>query len=182
MNAADVSLVIPTRGNVDLTPILEASPFADTIVWDNSRREDRGIYSRYHAIRQAKNPVIATQDDDVLVECWDDLLYAYEPGVLVVNYPEPWDVPWVARGAVFDCDLPGRAFDRYLAAYPFDRLFTHHICDAVFGLLSETRVLDFGSSDLPHGFADGRVSTSPGWYDGARPEAQRRCEALKAAA
>jgi hypothetical protein len=171
----NVSCVIPTRGDVDLSPILETLPFDDVIVWDNAEREDLGIYARYAAIAEAKHDIVVTQDDDVIVTCWPELLAAYEPGILTVNYPEPWDIPWVARGAIFDRDLPARAFDRYWAAYPDDDLFRRYVCDAAFALLTPTRVIDEGSVDLPHGFADGRVSTSPGWYDDRRPEIQRRC-------
>lgn len=184
MTADQVSAILVTRGDVALTEIVESlSPFNEVIVWNNSQREDLGIYGRYAAIHEAKNTVIAVQDDDVLVTCWDEILAAYEPGRLTVNYPEPWDIPWVARGAVFDCELPGVAFARYLAVHPFDRYFTHQACDGVFGLLTEeVQVIDHGSEDLPHGFHDGRVSTTPGWYDAARPLIQQRCNELKVAA
>lgn len=182
ISLSDVSAVLVTRGDIDMSPILDSLPFADVVLYDNSKRQDRGIYGRYHAIREAKNTIIVTQDDDVLVTCWDDILAAYEPGVLTVNYPEPWDIPWVARGAIFDCDLPGRAFSRYLNRYPFDQYFTHSACDGVFSLLTETKVIDVGSEDLPHGFAPNRVSTSPGWYDGKRPMIQERCAALQVVA
>lgn len=179
----NISCVIPTRGDVPLEPVLARLPFDDVVVYDNSRRPDLGIYGRYQAIQECKHDVIATLDDDVVVTDWEAIVGAYEPGVLTVNYPQPWDIPWVARGAVFDRGLPAEAFTRYLAEYDFDRLFTHRICDAVFALLTErVNVIDVGSEDLPHGFAAGRVSTSPGWYDRDRPEAQRRCEALKVAA
>jgi hypothetical protein len=180
-----VSAVLVTRGDCDLTDIelsLVEAGIRDVVIWDNSQRDDMGIYGRYRAIKQAKNTVVVTQDDDVLVTCWDEILAAYEPGVLTVNYPEPWDIPWVARGSIFDCELPAAAFDRYLDGFPFDQLFTHRICDAVFALLSDTKVIDHGSTDLPHGFDDGRVSTSQGWYDRDRPEAQRRCSQIKVAA
>ncbi len=181
LDPLNVSAVIPTRGDVDLAPILESLPFRDVVIWDNSKRpRDYGIYGRYAAIREAKYPVVVTQDDDLIVTCWLDLLDAYQPGWLTVNYPEPWDIPWVARGAIFDCDLPGRAFQRYLARFPFDRYFTHSACDGVFALLTQrVQVIDEGSVDLPHGFAPGRVSTSPGWYDGLRPLIQQRCAELQ---
>jgi hypothetical protein len=181
LDPRNVSAVIPTRGDVDLTPILDSLPFVDVIVWDNSKRHDLGIFGRYHAIHYAKNPVIVTQDDDLIVTCWLDILDAYEPGVLTVNYPEPYDIPWVARGGIFDCDLPGRAFERYLHQFPFDEFFTHHACDGVFALLTdEVRVIDEGSEDLPHGLAEGRVSTSPKWYDERRPLIQKRCAEIQA--
>lgn len=181
--ANEVSAVLVTRGDVDLTPILLTLQWCDdVIVWDNSRREDLGIYGRYAAIAEAKHKVVYTQDDDVVVTCHKKLLKAYEPGVLTVNYPEPWDIPWVARGGVFDRDLPGRAFEVYLSKWEYDGLFTHGICDAVFGLLSETNVVDYGSRDLPHANADGRVSTTAGWYNERRPLAALRCDMLKVAA
>lgn len=187
ISASEVSAVLVTRGDVDMDPITESIHEAgihDIIVWDNSQRPvDHGIYGRYAAIREARNSVVITQDDDLIVTCWPEILDAYRPGVLTVNYPEPWDIPWVARGAVFDSDLPGRSFGRYLTAHPFDRYFTHKACDGVFALLADAvNVIDHGSEDLPHGFAAGRVSTSPGWYDEWRPLIQQRCEAVKAAA
>jgi hypothetical protein len=179
LSPSDVSCVIPTRGNVDLTQILETLPFDDIIVWDNSLRDDEGLYGRYAAIEDAKNDVIVTQDDDVLVTCWDQLLAAYEPGVLTVNYPEPWDIPWVACGGLFDRELPTRAFDHYFECYPDDDMFRRQVCDAVFCLLTPSvKVLDLGYEDLPHGLHDGRISTTPGWYTGPRAEAQRRCRQL----
>jgi hypothetical protein len=178
----NVSAVIPTRGDVDLTEVLDSLPFKDVVVYDNSKRHDLGIYARYAAIRDAKNTVIVTQDDDLIVTCWLDLLEAYQPGVLTVNYPEPWDIPWVARGAIFDCELPGKAFSRYLTKFAFDRYFTHYACDGVFGLLSETVVIDHGSVDLDYANEPGRVSTSPGWYDVHRPQIQARCAELQGVA
>lgn len=183
--AADVSCVLVTRNadDVEMPRILESLPFDDVFVYDNSRRTDHGIYGRYAGIREAKNAVIVVQDDDLIVTCWDSLLAAYEPGVLTVNYPHPWDIPWVARGAIFDCDLPARAFEQYLAAHPFDRFFTHFACDGVFALLADrVNVIDEGSIDLDYANAAGRVSTSPGWYDVHRPLIQHRCDELKVAA
>ena len=174
----NVTACLVTRGDVDMSEILASLPYDEVIVWDNSQREDMGIYGRYAAIVEAKHDVIFTQDDDLVVTCHDRLLDAYEPGRVLCNYPQPWDIPWVARGGLFHRDLPARAFEKYLAAHPFDRFFTHHACDGIFALLSDCKVVDYGSTDLPHGFADGRVSTSPGWYDEKRPELQRRCAAL----
>lgn len=176
---SSVSAVLVTRGDCSLDPILGSLAWADEVlVWDNSGREDLGIYGRYAMIEYARNPVCVTQDDDVLVTCWPQILAAYRPGVLTVNYPEPWDIPWVARGAVFDRGLPEQAFARYDQVFQRDRYFTHYACDGIFGLLSETHVVDHGSQDLPQGFVEGRVSTSPGWYDDRRPLIQRRCAQL----
>ena len=48
-----VSAVLVTRGNVDMTAIVESLPFDDVVVWDNSIRNDLGIYGRYAAIAEA---------------------------------------------------------------------------------------------------------------------------------
>jgi hypothetical protein len=180
-----VSAVLVTRGDCDMTPItgsLRSQGIDDIIVWDNSVREDMGIYGRYAAIAEAKHDVVVTQDDDLIVSCYAGLLAGYEPGVFRCNYAEPWDIPWPSVGSVFDANLPGEAFARYYESYPHDHLFTHRICDAVFALL--TPMVDnvyFGHEDLPHGFHPGRVSTSPNWYQGDRLEAQRRCREISEA-
>ncbi len=181
MNLENVSLVIPTRGDVDLSAILsQLPPFGEVLVWNNSERADLGIYARYEMIGNATNQVIATQDDDLIVTCWAQIAAAYQPDVLTVNYPEPWDIPWVARGAIFDRDLPDKAFDRYLAHYPLDQYFTHWACDGIFGLLTKhVNVIDEGSEDLSYANDGGRVSTSGGWYDDKRPTIQARCQAVR---
>lgn len=173
-----VSACLVTRGDVDLTPILDTLPYEDIVVWNNSERTDLGIYGRYAAIQHAKHDIIYTQDDDVLVTCHDQLADAYDGSGLLCNYPEPWDIPWVARGALFERDLPFWAFARYESKFPLDRFFTHYGCDGIFSLLTRHKVVDFGSIDLPAGTEDGRVSTSPGWYEEYRPLIQQRCAEL----
>lgn len=180
-----VAAALVTRGDCDMTPVIDsirAAGINQIVVWDNSVEKDEGIFGRYAAIGRTDRPVIVTQDDDVIVTCWDKLLEAYEPGVLTVNYPEPYDIPWVAAGSIFDRLLPRDSFEQYLSVHPYDQLFTHRICDAVFSLLADkVNVIDEGYEDLPHGYHGGRVSTSEGWYDRDRPEAQRRCQEILAA-
>jgi len=176
----NVTCVIPTRGNVDLTPILDTLAWCDeVVVWDNSVRDDLGIYGRYQAIiDEARNDVIVTQDDDLIVTDWPRLLRAYEPGVLTVNYPQPADIAWVARGAVFDRHLPFDAFDKYYSrGWQFDRDFTHWICDGVFAELTDrVKMVDFGSQDLEYCNDPGRISSEPiEWYHKRRPLIKERC-------
>lgn len=173
---SQVSACLVTRGDVDMQPILDSLPFDDIVVWDNSQREDLGIYGRYAAIAEAKHDVIVTQDDDLIVTCWDDLLAEYEPGVLTVNYPQPWDIPWVARGGIFDRQLPEQAFAIWQTVYELDRDFTHYQCDGVFAILAPNRkVIDRGSRDLSYCNDPGRISTEGGWYDDKRPAIARKC-------
>ena len=172
-----VSACLVTRGDCDMTPILESlkdQGITDIVVWDNSVEKDEGIFGRYCATSRVKNDVVVTQDDDVIVSDYAAILEAYEPGQLTVNYPQPYDVPWPSAGSVWDKHLPRLAFARYLKKWPYDHMFTHKICDAVFAMLTpDVVVLDVGYEDLPHGFHAGRVSTSEGWYDRDRPEGQR---------
>ena len=53
---ADISAVIVTRGDVDLRDILDALPYQDVVIWDNSQRpEDQKCYGRYLAMTEAAN-------------------------------------------------------------------------------------------------------------------------------
>lgn len=176
----NVSAVIVTRGDVDLSPILSSLPFDDIVVWDNSQREDLGLYGRYAAIAEAKHEVIYTQDDDLVVPLAAELVDFYQPGRLTVNMPYSHDIPWPSRGSVFDRDLPEQVFARYRERFEVDRWFTHYGCDGIFCLLADTRVVDLGHENLAHAFTPGRISTSPGWYDEKRPLIVERAQAVAA--
>lgn len=175
-----VAACLVTRGDVDLTPIIAALPYDEIVVWDNREREDLGIYGRYAAIAETNAPIIYVQDDDLIVRCHDQLLAAYEPGRILCNYPAPFDIPWVARGALFDRALPEKAFQQWDRMFPRDRDFTHYWCDGVFALLSDCKMVDYGSEDLPYCNDPGRVSTSGDWYDDKRPQIHERVTAVMA--
>jgi hypothetical protein len=183
---ADVSVVIPTRGNVPMDEIvasLNDAGFVDIIVWDNSKRENHWLYARYAAIEEAKNDVIATHDDDVIVTHWPEILAAYEPGVVTISYPQEWDIPWVATGAVFDKESVKRAFDRYFLMFDDDDDFRKFICDGIFvELCGERNVLGFPYREMPWANDAGRISTEPGWYNDKRGMIRVRCDMIKAAA
>jgi hypothetical protein len=83
----DVSAVLVTRGETDLSTILESLPFKDVVIWDNSKREDFQVYGRFAAIAEAKNDIIYVQDDDCVVTCIGALLAAYTPGIITLNMP-----------------------------------------------------------------------------------------------
>ena len=75
-----VSACLVTRGDCDMQPIIDSlisQGILDIVIWDNSIREDMGIYGRYAAIAEAKNKVIITQDDDVIVSDYKAILKAY---------------------------------------------------------------------------------------------------------
>ena len=158
-----VSAVIPTRGDVDLSEILDSLPFDDIIVWDNSGRpQDLGVYGRYAAIAEAKHAHIYTQDDDCLVDAVA-VVAAYEAGRLVANmpagrWPDYPDSALVGWGAIFHRDLPTRAFDRFHLldldeedwqfVYADDGCFSRE-CDGVFTALTPRTIIDVGFQHLP---------------------------------
>lgn len=141
------SVVIPTRGDQDLAPIIESyDGIADEVlIWDNSVRDDLGVYGRYAMIEEARNGLILTQDDDcvvsdpqAIVEVWKD---AWQAGIqgragalqfhaaadehIVCNMPPEFrhdfyrDHALVGFGAVFHRDAPEQAFRRLEEADPF---------------------------------------------------------------
>ena len=163
-----------------MTEILDSlAVFSEVIVWDNSKRENLGIYGRFAAIKEARNKVIATQSDDVVVTHWPEILAAYEPGVVTINYPQEWDIPWICCGTVFDKGLEQKAFDRYEAVYELDDDFRFYICDGIFATLADPRkVLAYPYKELPWANDSGRVSTEPGWYNDKRDLIPARCQGL----
>lgn len=170
MTADEVSAVIVTRGNVDLTPILETLPYSDLVIWDDRERGSKGCYGRYLVMAEAKHDVIYFQDDDIIFTAHDELLSVYEPEQITSNMPSPWwertfydrlDCQLVGAGSLVPRDLPQQAFERYLAHWPEDDLFLDY-CDMVNGILNPGTRYDFGYEILPHASDPGRIYTTPG--------------------
>jgi len=151
VNAADVTAVVVTRGDVPIGGLVNHiadGGFGEILVWDNgagllrdgywrdihgqyrvvtNSLPDLGAFGRYAAISYASHPVIYTQDDDCLVHEAEieKLLAAYKPGVVAALMPDrrdPYtDTVLLGWGALFDRDLPTRAFQRWTAAgHPID--------------------------------------------------------------
>jgi len=161
----DVSAVIVTRGDVDLEPSLAPIRDAgvdDIVIWNNATRpEDLQVAGRYEAIAETRHDLIYSQDDDCIVPV-DELLAAYEDGLLV-NVP-PGEQPWLAWGALFDRSLPNKAFQRYGAAYDFDDALFCRWADVVFAHLNGWRTIDLGHQDLPWATAPNRMYHQPDHY------------------
>lgn len=122
LDASQACVVVVTRGNCDMAPILHSVPQEmEVVIWDNSQREDLAVYGRYAAISLTERPVILTTDDDVILppDTFTALLEAYEPGRVVANMPERFRHDFyeehclVGFGAIFDRELPDRAFKDY---------------------------------------------------------------------
>jgi hypothetical protein len=117
----DIAAVLVTRGNVDMTRIVESLPYDEIVIWDNSTRPyNLGVLGRWAAIAETTKPVIFVQDDDCIVQTrgheW--LRQEYAPGVLTGIMPCDHAVGeahcLVGWGAMFDRDLPEHAFARWL--------------------------------------------------------------------
>jgi hypothetical protein len=168
----NVTAVLVTRGDVSLEAVRASLPFENVIVYDNSVQPDLAVYGRYQGLLEAPDDVIYVQDDDCLLppESIAALVAAYEPGMLVANMPERFrqhypDSCLVGFGAIFDKDLPTKAFIRYFAHekrdIPTFQVNGNHApsfyvpatflrtCDVVFSTLTPRKLLDVPHEDLP---------------------------------
>ena len=179
MNADYVAACIVTRGDCDLTPILESLIFDQVVIWDNSAERDLGAYGRYQAIFRTWKPIIYVQDDDCIVPPAEQqrLLDGYEEGRLTAMMPRErtdyTDTVLIGWGAIFDWKLPFRAFRRwYDAGHSRDSEEFYVVgADFVFPMLSRWKRLDGEHVDLPHAHAANRTwaswpnyATVKDWY------------------
>jgi len=174
LSTDDIAAVLVTRGDgldgVDLAPILSALPFP-VVVWDNQRRPfNAKVFGRYLAILETDRPVIFTQDDDAIVHCIPELIAHYEPGKIVAAMKKghrPGEPPMLGWGALFDRDLPWRAFERWLQRWPLDWQMTGYP-ETIFTALTPCVRLDFdggGHEDLPWSSGPTRSHHQPQHYD-----------------
>jgi hypothetical protein len=186
MNRSQVSAVIATRGDVDLTPILETlDGYGEILTW---RSVGVGCFGRWLGVRAARFDTIYLQDDDLIFTAHDGLLAAHEPGRITANMPSPWyeacgydreGSVQVGAGALLERETPWPAFQTYLARWRVDRLF-YDYCDDVAGILCPSLRVDLGYEVLPCASDPGRISTAPG-AAGRRAEMARRALGLRAA-
>lgn len=203
----DVAAVVPTRGDVDLEPVLGHLPFAEIGIWDNSTEEDLGVYGRYVAIDSVDAPVIYTQDDDTLVpiETVEALVAVYEPGMVVCNVPARFrdrytDSGLLGFGAVFDRDLPRQAFNTLYAAqdafedlpgseptwhfwrggerYEIPRSLFRRTCDLVLTMLTPMVQVDLPVTELPVTYAANRMHRQPQHYS-EREQMRELCREVR---
>lgn len=187
-----VSAVLVSFGDVDLTPIIETFPREyEVVIWDNARRPvDYKVFGRYMGIMEATRPVIYFQDDDCIVSDHQAFLDAYEPGVVTGNliYEDPlWrkryeDSTLLGWGSIFDRDLPWQAFMRYARhdVIDFNFMTSPGGAEVVFPMLSKTKTIVAGAEWLREKGGDvfgrsNRMSNQPGfteerqmWLDKAR--------------
>ncbi len=154
IHPSEVSAVLVTRGNVDMTEITDsitAAGIEDIVLWDNSKREqDLSCYGRYAGIAEAKNEYIFHQDDDLVTNV-PGILDAYHPvrdrWAIVANNRIDEEWPLTAIGVLFHRDLAD-CFDVYTDLYGFDSEF-FRVCDVVFAYQHPYRRVVLGYQDLP---------------------------------
>lgn len=181
--ASEVSAVLVTRGDIDLTQILDSLPFDDVIVWDNSKRLDRKVFGRYLGIRDARNDTIYVQDDDCVVPV-ADLLAQYTRGERLCNmsadrwndYPDSSLVGW---GALFPAADAEQAFWQTLTGrwYHADEL--DRCCDVIFTTLLPFRRIDVGHTDLPWATGPNRMYTGDPDHWAIRQRVLEKARALR---
>ncbi len=188
MTFDDITAVLVTRGDVDLEPIIETLPYGAIVIWDNSQRPvDYGVFGRYVALSEVRTPLVYFQDDDCLVSCHDALLAAWESGYDVGNAFD--DKERLARyagttllgwGALFDVDLPWRAFLRFAREWPLEELWqTGEFrgqgglgAEIVFPMLTPNKTITHGVEWLDEGGPvlerSNRMWKQPGFYEATR--------------
>jgi hypothetical protein len=185
LDPSQITAVLVTRGDVDLTTILtrfysrgmcNGGPvFHDVIVYDNSLNMDFKVFSRYLAAQMAHTEYVYVQDDDCLVDLqhypWDEA----GPEHIVCNMPQeyrrnyPGEIQLVGFGAVFPKAMVRTTFERYAQTYlhyhpDFDFSATHmldHIflleCDRIFTGLNPCKLVDVPIEHLPWASEDDRL-------------------------
>jgi hypothetical protein len=184
MTFDDVSAVLVTRGDVDMQAIIDSLPYGETVVWDNSTRPvNYGVFGRYMAIFEATKSVIYFQDDDCLVTCHEELLAAYEPGVVTGNaFDDPGRLhryegtTLLGWGSIFDREMPLSAFLKYGLHFPVHELWEENGnphrglgAEIIFPVLSRNKTITHGIQWLdqegPVLERENRMWKQPGFYE-----------------
>lgn len=173
MDIDRVACVIVTRGDTDLTPILDSLPtFPEVVVWNNQKRlQNARVLGRYLAITETSRPYIYTQDDDAICPA-ADLVTVYQGDGLLVNVP-PGEHPFVGWGAIFPRNLPQAAIADYVAAYGVSD-DVYRWPDVIVAHLSGSTSIDLGHQDLPWATSPDRMYQQPDHYQ-TQSAVRERC-------
>lgn len=150
------------------------SVFDELIVYDNSVREDVGVYGRYIATREVSNDLVYVQDDDCVVS---------DPEVIVAellhrphgarhvccNMPPEFrhdfyvDHALVGFGACFERTVPDNCFSKFgqLHREVVPQDFFNRTCDIVVTGLSRRTLVDVPYENLPWASSDNRMWKQP---------------------
>lgn len=199
---ADITAVIITRGDTDLSDLLESLPYGEILVdqngavyrWDGTAlliqhtHKDSKVYNRFIAASYAQNDTIFFQDDDVRVPDHQGLLDAFNSrrhlGDWVAN-TQPgldeaqgyFDLALVGCGSLVPRNAWLGPLARYRAEYGGDDRFDLD-CDFIFGTLSHWVKVDLGLDVLEVASADNRLWKQPGQLEG-KHESIAKARALR---
>jgi hypothetical protein len=144
----EVTACIITRGDLDMTPIIETIPSDwELSVWDPARRPDEGVWGRYVLVADAKTPLVYLQDDDVIFRGQRALLHQWRatPDLMLCNWPHGTTGPrcfddcgLMHAGAIVKRDSMLRGVEAYLEHWPHDLDFSRD-CDMAAGVLTPHR-------------------------------------------
>jgi hypothetical protein len=196
LSPADVSAVIVTRGDIDLSPVLDSLIFDDIVVWDNSREQrDEMTYGRVLAVRRAKHEVIYSQDDDLIHshENQARIVASYDEEFMVGCMWSEWsdgarrqgiengydDLVFPGSGSISHRDTWLDAVDAYLDQYPEDDFFRLW-SDTLIGVIAPTRQLDLRFTTLPAAKNGRRMANLPDAVQ-LKAEAIRRGRQIRSA-
>lgn len=192
LDPRDVTAVLITRGDQPdmIRRILESLlPYGEIIVWDNSVRDNRRIFSRFLAMSEAAGEVCYTQDDDCLVppDTQRALLGAYEPGVIVSNYGHGdndggyGDLPLPCGGALYPVAESWGAIDAYREEYGLHTWGRDEdaYCDFLVGVLTPFKQLRLPFEiNMPVAQHPSRLCNQP-WAAQAKADVTGRARAIR---
>lgn len=157
----DVDAVLVTRGTRNIELVHESlRGFGKIAVWNNSIHPNLKIFGRYVAAStMTQSPLVYVQDDDCILDDggFEALMSAWRPGLIALNFPAGnrrnyvnahHGIALVGFGAIFERQLIGKAFSRYLAKFPMDDLFLRE-CDRAFTALNAWAAVDAPKRDMP---------------------------------
>ena len=87
-----VAACLVTRGNVGMKEVIDSLPDEwEVVVWDNSKRQDLGVFGRYAAIALTDAELIYVQDDDCVLDPesfhWLTIRSVSWPNAIIANKP-----------------------------------------------------------------------------------------------
>jgi hypothetical protein len=166
ISPADVSAVLVTRGDVDMSPVLDSLEpvFDEIVIWDNSQRENVQCYGRFAGIAETTRPFVYVQDDDVVIPV-RELLAVYDParGAVLANKKPDEEWRFLGIGAVFPRELAD-CFQAYADLYGMDADF-YRAADVVFAYQHGYESIWIGYEELEWSRAPNRMYLQPGHYE-----------------
>lgn len=159
-----VSAVLVTRGDVDMSPVVDSLAWCtDVIIWNNSEREDLQCYGRFAGIAEAKHDHIYVQDDDLVIDALA-LLAHYDGESIVANKPPEEEWRFIGGGAFFPRTLPD--FTAYRSRLDFVQEEFDRCADVVFAYSHPYRHTWVGYQRLlPWHDAPNRMYKQPNHYE-----------------